>query len=94
MYREATVLAPVVSACWYNLAVALKRSGDIEAALRMFKKAIKTNPKDSESHRALCTNLFNLGRISDAVEACTEGIMAEPRATSYPFYVKHFLADY
>jgi len=65
-YREAIAIYPSSAPYHYNLALALKHSGNSAEAIPEFRKAIEINGKDWKSWKALGNSQYKLGKFSDA----------------------------
>src|SRR5262249_27805993 len=52
-YREAIRLDPKLAAAHYNLGVALRDKGELDAAIASFQAEIRLYPKDPLAHNAL-----------------------------------------
>ncbi len=65
-YREAISIYPASAPYHYNLALALKRSGNSAEAIPEFQKAIEINGKDWKFWKALGSSQYKLGKFADA----------------------------
>jgi len=59
----------------YAIALELKRNGDMEQAIADLEGILRDDPKHIASYYQLATMLADLGRISEAAEACEAGSM-------------------
>lgn len=79
-YQAAQVAAPDMPEAYYNAGGALRRSGDIESAIKAFKQALKTSNVDLSIR-----TYFNMGnlyfetkRYDEAVDAYKQVLLLRP----------------
>gem|GEM_PF-5940546 len=79
--RGAVRLAPAAPATWYNLAFALRETGQTEEAVKAYWRYITFKPKDPDPHYGLGRALESLGRDSEALNAFRWYLALETRPT-------------
>ncbi|HKQ47667.1 MAG TPA: tetratricopeptide repeat protein [Phycisphaerae bacterium] len=67
LWTHATRNGPPAASAHYNLACALAKSGDKQAAIGEFHKAIDVNPVFASAHYNLSNTLYETGRVEDAI---------------------------
>ena len=77
---EAARLFPDDYATQFNLALAVQRSGDAQAAIPEFEKAIRLAPAEASFHLALGNSLQAAGRLPEARKAFETYLEMEPSA--------------
>ena len=65
-YRRALDLDPNLAIAWNGLSMALKRKGDLPAAIESAKKLIELEPDDPLSHTNLSILYMSHGMIQEA----------------------------
>jgi Tfp pilus assembly protein PilF len=88
-YRKAAEInetrGTAFSSPYINIAAYYNRLGDAEQALENARKALQTNPKSDAGNFQLGKALVALQRWSEAAQALSSAIAANPRASSYHY---------
>jgi tetratricopeptide (TPR) repeat protein len=77
-FREAIALWPHSAPYHYNLAMALKQSGNGAEAVTAFQKALEINPKEWRYYKALGNTQWRLRRFADAKSSYENALKYAP----------------
>ncbi len=69
LFRKAAAINPAMSDVWSHVALCLSDQGMYDSAVYYCRVSIAYNPDVQQVHNSLGTNLFQLGRYSEAEEA-------------------------
>src|SRR4030095_3836506 len=69
LLRRAVTVAPASAAAYYNLALGLKNSGDLEGAVEQYRAAVALKPDYVDGCHTLGNALLVLGRVVAAAAA-------------------------
>jgi tetratricopeptide (TPR) repeat protein len=76
--RRIVARNPLAVAAWNHLAIALRRSGDLEGALESATRAVEINPRYAKGWSNRASVLAQLGRFDEAIRAADRALQFEP----------------
>lgn len=77
-WRDAAFKAPLKRRPWYNYGIRVKEKGDVRAAFRAWKLAVKAEPDDSDVHNNLGAIYYEMGDIDSAIFEFEEALRFNP----------------
>ncbi len=82
-YRRALQLAPNDGAAMHNLGLQLATLGQVEQAAALTRKALITDPLNSNWHLWLAIELSGLGQLDEAEQSVRKAMELQPSAEGY-----------
>lgn len=79
LFRDAVAKAPSHPDSYSNLAIALSRQGQKEAAVGHFQRALELDPATAKRWYDLGTSLRDVGRTAQAIDAFLRAIHIDPK---------------
>ncbi len=77
-FLKTAELMPDDAEAHFNLGVAQKSLGQLDAAVASYRRALKLNPGYAEAHSNLGNALKDLGRLDDAVDSYRRALQLKP----------------
>jgi predicted O-linked N-acetylglucosamine transferase (SPINDLY family) len=77
-FGKALELRPTDIQSLYNLGIALRNSGDVEAALSSFRRVVEQQPDFSDACACLAHVYMTLGRLEESTEAFRKSLVFQP----------------
>jgi len=77
-WKKALELNPAASVAHFNLANALRETGQLEEAIAQYEKALELSPDDAEAHNNLGNALLRKGRLDEAIAHFEEALKQNP----------------
>jgi len=90
--RHALAINPDNYVAHGDLAIALKKKGDLNGAVKHYKEVIRLNPQNCVAHNNLGTLLAQIGKIDEGIQHFREALKVNPHLadTYYNFGIVYY----